>query len=376
MTSNHQSLLFFIDFIPRLRRTFESWLIHTAVALRERNVIFHVCISGPPVDWFEREFHEAGGKLHLRSAMRGRLDGETARSLVREVGPVAVAFCFYPMLSLDALRLTKMTGVRGAVFIDQSSTPIPCRSGWRQLLIKLRGMIGGRCYDSIVTVSDYNRRKLVDRLGLPVRRLHRIYNGIDLCRFDGDHGPLEANAPILYVGQMEEYKGVGTLIRAYTLLSQEGWIGPGLQLAGGGSMLEGLRLDAERGRLAAGVEVLGPRNDAPDLMRNSKCIVIPSEWEEACAFVAIEAMASGRPVVCSDAGSLPELFDGKAIVVPRGDVRSLANALRLVCSEAEEEGRMGNAVALRERAFTAFSLATMTEAYLPHFLGACGIRRD
>jgi glycosyltransferase involved in cell wall biosynthesis len=376
MSLNPQSLLFFIDFIPRLRRTFESWLIHSAAALWERNVIFHVCISGPPVDWFEREFHEAGGKLHLRSVMRGRIDGKTARSLVREIKPTAIAFCFYPMLSLDALRLTKMPGVRGTVFIDQSSTPIPCRYGWRQLLIQLRGMIGGRCYDSIVTVSDYNRRKLVERLGLPVRRLHRIYNGIDLSRFAGDHGPLEATAPILYVGQMEEFKGVGTLIRAYTLLSQEGWNGPGLQLAGGGTMLEGLRLDAESGSLAANVEILGPRNDAPDLMRNSRCIVIPSEWEEACAFVAIEAMASGRPVVCSDAGSLPELFDGKAIVVPKGDVRSLANALQLVCSEAGEEGRISNAEALRERAFTEFSLTTMTQAYLPHFLGACGISSD
>jgi glycosyltransferase involved in cell wall biosynthesis len=376
MLLNHHSLLFFIDFIPRLRRTFESWLIHTAAALREQNVTLHVCISGPPVDWFEREFHEAGGKLHLHSVMRGRIDGKTARSLFREVKPSAIVVCFYPMLSWAALRLTKMPGVRGAISIDQSSTPIPCRSGWRRLLIQLRGMIGGRCYDSIVTVSDYNRRKLVERLGLPVRRLHKIYNGIDLTRFAGDYRPPAATAPILYVGQMEEYKGVGTLIRAYTLLSREGWRGPGLQLAGGGTMLEGLRLEAESGRLAAGIEILGPRNDAPDLMRNSRCIVIPSEWEEACAFVAIEAMASGRPVVCSDAGSLPELFDGKAIVVPRGDVQSLANALRLVCSEAGEEGRMGNAVALRERAFTEFSLTTMTEAYLPHFLGACGISSD
>lgn len=269
-----------------------------------------------------------------------------------------------------------MPGVRGAVFIDQSSTPIPRRSGWRQLLIRLRGMIGGRCYHSIVTVSDYNRRKLVERLGLPVRRLHRIYNGIDLSRFAGALVPPDASAPILYVGQMEEYKGVSTLIRAYAHLRQEHWSGPGLQLAGGGAMLEGLQQDVETGRLAPGLEILGLRNDAPDLMRNSKCIVIPSEWEEACAFVAIEAMASGRPVVCSDAGSLPELFDGKAIVVPRGDVRSLANALRLVCSGAGEEGRISNAEALRERAFTTFSLATMTEAYLPHFLGACGIRRD
>jgi glycosyltransferase involved in cell wall biosynthesis len=369
-------VLLFIDFIPRLSRTFESWLIHTAIELRKRNVTFHVCISGPPVDWFEREFHEAGGKLHLRPAMRGRLDGETARSLVRELRPAAIALCFYPMLSWDALRLMRMPSVRGAVFIDQSSTPIPCRSGWRELLIRLRGMFGGRCYHSIVTVSDYNRRKLVERLGLPVRHLHRIYNGIDLSRFAGALVPPDASAPILYVGQMEEYKGVGTLIRAYTLLSREGWRGPRLQLAGVGAMLEGLRLEAESGRLAAGIEILGPRNDAPDLMRNSRCIVIPSEWEEACAFVAIEAMASGRPIVCSDAGSLPELFDGKAIVVPRGDVQSLANALRLVCSETEEEGRMGNAVALRERAFTEFSLTTMTEAYLPHFLGACGISSD
>lgn len=356
------------DFKPRLRRMFESWLIRLASGLREAGVEFHVCFSGEMVEWFASEFASAGGVAHVHETMRGRLDADAAASLVKSLGQTGLGICFYPMLSPATLRLTRMHQVTGALFIDQSSQPVPARTGWKKLAVRLRGAIGARCYRRIITVSDYNRAKLIHRLGVPASRIERIYNGVDLSRFEAPAQGDPRSGPILYVGQMEGYKGVPTLLRAYADLRKRRPEAPPLKLAGGGALLDELR---SRG-VPEGVELLGLRNDAPDLMKAARCIVIPSEWEEACAFAAIEAMASGRPVIASDAGSLPELLAGKAAIFKKGDAGALCEALERVLFGGEAVAAEQNAAALRERAFREFSFDRMIEIYLRRILEVCG----
>lgn len=356
------------DFKPRLRRMFESWLIRLASGLRAAGVEFHVCLSGEPVEWFGSEFASAGGVAHVRETMRGRLDKEVASALIRSLGRTGLGICFYPMLSPATLSLTRMSQVAGAMFIDQSSQPVPARTGWRALAVRLRGEIGARCYRRIITVSDYNRDKLVHRLGVPAQRIERIYNGVDLSRFEAPAASDPLGGPILYVGQMEGYKGVPALLSAYEELRRRRSEVPPLKLAGGGALLEELR---SRGA-PDGVELLGLRNDAPDLMKAARCIVIPSEWEEACAFAAIEAMASGRPVIASDAGSLPELLAGKAAIFKKGDAHALADALERVLFSPEAAAAETRAAELRERAFREFSFDRMVAAYLRRILEVCG----
>ncbi|MCB1224378.1 MAG: glycosyltransferase family 4 protein [Verrucomicrobiales bacterium] len=356
------------DFIPRLRRMFESWLIRQAEALRDEGIEFHVCFSGQPVDWFAQEFARVGGVAHVRESMRGRLDKEAAVALIRSLGRTGLGICFYPMLSPATLRLTRLSEVTGAMFIDQSSKPVPRRTGWKALAVRLRGQLGARCYRRIITVSDYNRDKLVHRLGVPAGRVERLYNGVDLARFEAPPTSDPLNGPILYVGQMEGYKGVPTLLSAYEELRRRRQDAPALKLAGGGALLDALRSQG----VPPGVELLGLRNDAPDLMREARCIVIPSEWEEACAFAAIESMASGRPVVASNAGSLPELLAGKAAIFKKGDVQGLVEALERVLFGVTAAAAERDAKVLREHAFREFSFDRMVEAYQAPILDVCG----
>ena len=76
----------------------------------------------------------------------------------------------------------------------------------------------------------------------------------------------------------------------------------------------------------------------------SDIAVIPSIFEEPFGLTVIEAMASGLPLVTSDAGAIPDIVDDKnAIIVERGDnfIPNLSKALdKLVCDKELRE-KMG-----------------------------------
>ncbi|HOJ68105.1 MAG TPA: glycosyltransferase family 4 protein [Candidatus Hydrogenedentes bacterium] len=81
----------------------------------------------------------------------------------------------------------------------------------------------------------------------------------------------------------------------------------------------------------------------------SSVIVVPSVWHEPFGLVAVEAMATGRPVVASRTGGLADIIvDGETgILVSPGDPEALADAIAKLLSEPETRARMGAAGRLR-----------------------------
>jgi glycosyltransferase involved in cell wall biosynthesis len=87
------------------------------------------------------------------------------------------------------------------------------------------------------------------------------------------------------------------------------------------------------------------------LYARADAFVLPSS-EEGSGLPALEAMAFGAPVVCSDAASLPEVVGEAALLVPPGDPDLLAEALGRVLRDpglAEDLRARGRA---RAAAFT------------------------
>lgn len=106
------------------------------------------------------------------------------------------------------------------------------------------------------------------------------------------------------------------------------------------------------------------REELQRLMGECYLVVVPVLWDEPFGFVALEAMASGKPVVSYSAGALPEMVSHgeTGIVVPRGAVDQLSEAVRSLLlneSVAEEYGAAG-----RRRAEARFSVERMVRGYL------------
>lgn len=107
---------------------------------------------------------------------------------------------------------------------------------------------------------------------------------------------------VLYFGRLAKEKGVKTLIDA----SKKA--GCRLVILGTGPVEDELK---EYAKGLNNVEFKGFQTGRTltDFVKNSRCVVLPSEWYENGPYSAMEAMALGKPLIVSDNGGLPELVD-------------------------------------------------------------------
>jgi glycosyltransferase involved in cell wall biosynthesis len=135
-----------------------------------------------------------------------------------------------------------------------------------------------------------------------------------------------------------------------------------LLMAGDGELRAELEHFATEIGLSDKVRFLGIRNDIADLLAASDVFVLTSDWE-GLPLTVIEAMASGKPVIATAVGGVPELIaDGlNGILVPPGDGTALAKAMvRMVqdFSSRKKMGELGRTIA-QER----FDIPNMVKGY-------------
>ena len=133
----------------------------------------------------------------------------------------------------------------------------------------------------------------------------------------------------LFVGRLSPEKGIRTLLAAWSELGAS----IPLRIVGDGPLADVVERAA---RLAPGIEWLGRRAPAEvlALLRESAFLVFPSEWYETFGRVAVEAFATGTPVLGADIGAIAELVqDGRTGRLFRpGDSDDLAaKARQMLC---------------------------------------------
>jgi glycosyltransferase involved in cell wall biosynthesis len=92
--------------------------------------------------------------------------------------------------------------------------------------------------------------------------------------------------------------------------------------------------------------------------------VAPSIWPEACATVLMEGMASGKPMIASNAGGNPEIVEGNVsgLMVRPGDQRDLAHAIQALAANESLRARLGAGALRKVKAFTASNVVPRIEA--------------
>jgi glycosyltransferase involved in cell wall biosynthesis len=153
--------------------------------------------------------------------------------------------------------------------------------------------------------------------------------------------PSEGVKTIGYVGRLEAHKGVDVLLRAAA--GRDDWR---IAITGDGPQRAELDELARSLGIADRVDFLGFASGAElaDRYRALDVLAVPSlprpNWLEQFCRVAVEAMASGVPVVASDSGAIPDVVGDAGLLVPPGDPDALAEGIgRMLQPERWNEHR-------------------------------------
>lgn len=231
--------------------------------------------------------------------------------------------------------------------------------------------------DALIAVSQAVRLTMesVARRPVPARI---VPIGVDGRMFRPAEQRASTGERLLYVGWLNEVKGVAVLLRALARLAPRR---PHIQLTLiGGSVYRSARAGEARLRalateLALGDRVCfaGPQPEAAvaQAMREADALVLPSR-RESCGSVLIEALASGTPVVATRSGGPEEIVDAAfGRLVPVDDPDALADAIDELLTQRERYP----AAQLRERVLQRFEWERVAAEHLDIYREVLGRQR-
>jgi glycosyltransferase involved in cell wall biosynthesis len=211
--------------------------------------------------------------------------------------------------------------------------------------------------DAFACISKHLVREATES-GIPAARVHLLPNAIDMSRFRPPTPDERAarraalglrpdQVACMFVGRLSREKGVVDLVEAWKLLQPA----PAVLLLVGPDMAghswdagEPAREYVKRQGLSDSVRFVGPADDVVPLLHAADVVVQPSHFE-ALGLSAIEALATGVPVVASAVGGLLDfMVDGvNGRLAPAQDPRALSSALGEVIADSNLRQRVSAA---------------------------------
>jgi len=195
---------------------------------------------------------------------------------------------------------------------------------------------------------------------------HLIPHGVDLSRFRVAPPPPDRPFRILAVGRLVEKKGFRYLIEAASQFK----FSFALRILGDGPEQERLAKLISRHGLSNQVTFAGPKthDELPREYANAHVVVVPSIMDhtgdrDGLPNVVLEAMASGRPVVASDAGAIRSGVAHRqtGLLVAQKNPTALGSALTALAHDAQLQETLGHGA--RQRVERDYELTRCTERF-------------
>ncbi len=207
---------------------------------------------------------------------------------------------------------------------------------YRRLMLE----IGARA-DRVVTVSAASAADIARMLEIPAggrTKLCPIHNGVAARFRPPSSRPRKSNATerrLLYVGRADPYKNLPILIEAFARARAHLPFPCRLLVAGSPDPRypEAMQRAAQL-NIADAVQWTGyvSDNDLVSLYQKADALVHPSRYE-GFGLQVVEAMACGLPVICSNAGALPEVAGDAALLVAPDDIDGFAREIESVLTD-------------------------------------------
>ena len=195
-----------------------------------------------------------------------------------------------------------------------------------------------------------------------------IPNGVDIGRYQRavPIARWQDGCPnVLFVGRLEDRKGLPHLLKAFRLIRKSGVECRLLVVGSGPQEREARRYVMTRG--LQNVEFLGRVSDAEkaQLFKTADVFVSPATGRESFGIVLLEAMAAGTPIVCSDIHGYKGVVQRgrQALLVEPRDAKGMAAAISELLNDPAMRARMGAEGQERAEQFSWEKVTAKVESY-------------
>lgn len=232
----------------------------------------------------------------------------------------------------------------------------------------------------LFTVSEYSRKEIAQRYGVPPERIHVLHNAVDRrVFFPGTQGEalvqahgLQSRGYLLTVGRIEPRKNHAALLRAYRAVQGDV---PPLVIVGQRDFGYG-EFESELALMPPGHRVIVLNSvgdsDLPALYRHALAFVYPS-FAEGFGMPPLEALASGVPVITSDSTAIPEVVGNAGLLVNPSAPDGLTDALTRILADIPLRAKLvASGLEQAERFTWRKSAEALASVYRAHFQSLVG----
>lgn len=195
----------------------------------------------------------------------------------------------------------------------------------------------------VIVLSDYWYRFVCQNISS--ENVELLYNGVDVNKFSIARTSKPTLNKFLFLGRLGHRKGTYDLLKAIDILVNRKKHNNLVVYLGGDGDIDDVQLFIEKNRLSNNALVLGWLDDEQKMsyLAEVSTVVLPS-YNEGLPMALIEAMASGKVVVSSKVGGIPELIvHGKnGFLITPGDIEELVGCMELILSDSAQMQAMSS----------------------------------
>jgi len=213
--------------------------------------------------------------------------------------------------------------------------------------------------DVYVACSKAVKQDVLKRYDIQ-KKIEVIHYGIELERFKSIK-PIRPKHPtkLLMLGRLTKQKGHEIALKALSGIDKKMWK---LDIVGNGPLEKKLKNIVTKLDLQKNIKFYPPTYDVPGVFANHHIMLMPSLWE-GLGIVVMEALISGRVVIGSNIGGIPELIKNNKtgyLVLPN-NIELLKKQITFCLENINEIEKIGNQA--REYAVQNFGIKIMVKKY-------------
>lgn len=182
--------------------------------------------------------------------------------------------------------------------------------------------------DAFISPSQYLASAYI-KAGIPPKKIHVIWNGIDVKRFSSIKKTPDpfGNIRFSFIGNFGRHKGIDVLLDALQYIDKKKKFI--INLIGSGDLVEQYKNEVLKKGLSDRVKFWGRIRNIEEAYAKTDVFILPSIWPENQPVTITEAMAAGIPVIASHSGGIPELVVDKktGFLFEPGNASDLANKM-------------------------------------------------